>query len=57
VQRKIYKLLSTLPILPKKKAGEILSDIHEGKPQDKNLAKALSESPKSYRKPQSYLKK
>ena len=41
----------------KKKAGEILSDVHEGKPQDKNLAKALSESQKAIDNLKTYLKK
>jgi gas vesicle protein len=41
----------------KKKAGEILSDFHEGKPQDKNLAKALSESQKAIDNLKTYLKK
>jgi gas vesicle protein len=41
----------------KKKAGEILSDVHEGKPQDKNLAKALSESQKAFDNLKTYLKK
>jgi gas vesicle protein len=41
----------------KKKAGEILSDIHEGKPQDKNLEKALSESQKAIENLKTYLKK
>lgn len=41
----------------KKKAGEILSDVHEGKPSDKNLEKALSESQKAFDNLKTYLKK
>ena len=41
----------------KKKAGEILSDFHEGKPSDKNLQKALEESQKAFDNLKSYLKK
>lgn len=43
--------------IAKKKAGEILSDIHEGKPQDKNLQKALDESQKAFENLKAYLKK
>jgi gas vesicle protein len=41
----------------KKKAGEILSDVHEGKPSDKNLKKALEESQKAFDNLKAYLKK
>jgi gas vesicle protein len=43
--------------MAKKKAGEILSDVHEGKPTDKNLEKALSESQKAFDNLKTYLKK
>jgi gas vesicle protein len=41
----------------KKKAGEILSDVHEGKPTDKNLEKALEESQKAFENLKAYIKK
>jgi gas vesicle protein len=41
----------------KKKAGEILSDLHEGKPQDKNFQKALSEAQKAIDNLKIYFKK
>lgn len=39
------------------KAGEILSAVHEGEPQDKNLAKALKESQKAIANLKAYLNK
>ncbi len=41
----------------KKKAGEILSDVHEGKTEDKHLQKALDESQKAFENLKAYLKK